>query len=233
MLLIDLDDFKQINDSFGHPVGDEVLQRFARFLLEHMRSEDMPARYGGEEFLLTMPQTGSEGAITVASRLLEAAREQKLHGTVDVRFSAGVATYPTNGHTASELIAAADRAMYEAKAGGKNAVCQARTDQRSHIRYSAEFDVLYSFDGTIMNTGVTRDVSRSGVRFDTDKRLEVGQPVTLIIRSSKHDTAYEVRSKIVWLNEIEEQNLYRFGAQYSQEVTDAAEALLSEVAAAP
>lgn len=233
ILLIDLDDFKATNDSLGHETGDQVLKSFGNFLLKQLRAEDIAVRYGGEEFLVAMPQTDADGAMVVAERLVEAIRRTKLHERVDVRFSAGLATYPNHGATAAEVISAADTAMYQAKVAGKGTVRAAHLDKRAHERYHAQFDVLYTFDGTVVNTGVTRDLSLSGVRFETDQRLEVGQPITLTIRSTKDGTTYRVRSHIVWLNEVEQDRIYRFGAKYFQPVTGSAEELLHEVGAKP
>jgi Tfp pilus assembly protein PilZ len=207
-----------------------VLQRFARFLLEQLRAEDVPARYGGEEFVVVMPQTGPEGALTVANRLIDAAARQKLHDLVRIRFSAGLATYPEHGLSVRQILGAADTAMYQAKISGKGTVRQAHADKRSHERYRAELDVLYSFDGTFVNTGVTRDLSLSGVRFETDKRLEVGQPITLTIRSTNDDATYRVRSHVVWLNEVQDKQVYRCGAKYAQPQNDVAESLVEQVA---
>ncbi|BAL93629.1 GGDEF domain-containing protein [Rubrivivax gelatinosus] len=122
--MIDLDRFKQVNDSRGHAVGDEVLRHFARVARQTVRAEDMLARWGGEEFLLLMPATTPEQALTVLARLRERLRAAPLAcagAGYTVTFSAGVA--PCGGAGEADLdaaIARADDAMYRAKREGRD-----------------------------------------------------------------------------------------------------------------
>lgn len=131
-LLLDLDDFKQVNDTHGHLQGDEVLRTVGRVLRRESRGIDEPARYGGEEFAVGLPETGPEGAAEVAGRVrarMEATDIPMVEGeagrTMRVTASVGVATLPDCAADARELVAAADEALYRAKAGGKNRVEQA------------------------------------------------------------------------------------------------------------
>jgi diguanylate cyclase (GGDEF)-like protein len=132
VILADLDDFKLVNDRFGHQAGDEVLRRFAAILRATVREIDVPTRYGGEEFAVLLPETGLGGAEQVARRLAAALGDVVLRGPdgeeVPVTASFGVSAYPEAG-SAEDLLAAADRALYEAKAGGKNQVARA-SDRR-------------------------------------------------------------------------------------------------------
>jgi diguanylate cyclase (GGDEF)-like protein len=125
LVLADLDDFKLVNDRFGHQAGDEVLRRFAAVMRECVRDVDLAARYGGEEFALLLPDTGLEGAGRLAERLAESFNglvlRDPVHGDLRVTASFGVAAYP-EATTSDELLAAADRALYAAKAAGKNRV---------------------------------------------------------------------------------------------------------------
>ena len=125
LVLIDLDDFKEVNDTHGHLQGDEVLRTVGRILLEESRAIDEPARYGGEEFVVALPETGREGALGLAERIrtrLEATAIAGADGSGAVRVttSVGVATLPDAANDTRELIAAADAALYEAKRSGKN-----------------------------------------------------------------------------------------------------------------
>jgi two-component system cell cycle response regulator len=128
VLMIDIDHFKQVNDRFGHVVGDEVLRSVAQILQREARSVDVVARYGGEEFVVVLPETGEEGAYAFAQRVCDRiGQEQLVHGPgfeqLRVTVSVGVATFPAPGvETTDGLIELADEAMYRAKAAGRNRV---------------------------------------------------------------------------------------------------------------
>jgi diguanylate cyclase (GGDEF)-like protein len=130
LAIFDLDHFKQLNDRFGHPVGDQVLRRFADVLRSGIRKHDTVGRYGGEEFALLMPQTGKDTALRVAERVRSAleTRGVNVEGRrVDVTVSGGIATYGLDGHDWDTLLSAADTALYEAKDGGRNRIATAST----------------------------------------------------------------------------------------------------------
>jgi diguanylate cyclase len=124
--LIDLDQFKRINDTYGHGAGDEVLRAVARVITNSIRSTDFAARYGGEEFGVIMPNTPLGGAASLANRVraaLEANVVEFDGRDIFVTMSVGVATFdPRSGVSIAELLAAADAALYEAKHAGRNAV---------------------------------------------------------------------------------------------------------------
>lgn len=115
--LIDVDDFKLVNDTYGHPVGDAVLQRLASLLVRELRTIDVAGRYGGEEFLVVLPETDAGGASIALERILEAVRGDR---QLSITVSAGISEFETNGRAASDLLDAADRALYQAKRSGKN-----------------------------------------------------------------------------------------------------------------
>ena len=120
----DLDNFKRINDRFGHDVGDLVLRAFADAIRANVRDVDLPARYGGEEFTVLLPATDAAGGAQLAERLRVAAEQLVVDsgsGPVVVRSSFGVSSFPTE-RSAAALMRAADRALYRAKAAGKNTV---------------------------------------------------------------------------------------------------------------
>jgi diguanylate cyclase (GGDEF)-like protein len=125
LIVADLDDFKQVNDRYGHQAGDDVLRAFADVLRETVRDIDLAARYGGEEFAVLLPQTDLAGAERVAERLRERMEMRLVEPSSDSPFSVtasfGVAAFPEAG-TPAALFAAADEALYRAKSAGKNCV---------------------------------------------------------------------------------------------------------------
>ena len=135
LVLADLDDFKQVNDRFGHQAGDDVLQTFAEILRSTVREIDLPARYGGEEFAVLLPQTDLEGGQRLAERLRRALVSRPMSagpgGLMAVSASFGVATFP-QASTPAALFAAADEALYRAKRRGKN--CVVCADARTTVR---------------------------------------------------------------------------------------------------
>jgi diguanylate cyclase (GGDEF)-like protein len=128
VILADLDDFKPINDRFGHHEGDRVLQAFSAVLLAHMRDVDVAGRLGGEEFAILLPETDLEGAAAGAERLRRALSGSRLVRSAEsgelVTASFGVAELAP-GQSGDELLRTADAALYRAKAQGKNRVCSA------------------------------------------------------------------------------------------------------------
>ena len=125
VLMIDLDGFKLVNDTFGHLFGDRVLAWLAEQLRTTLRASDIPARYGGDEFAIILPDTDRDDAWQAAQRILAALAEHGYQSPdrspVSVGCSIGVAAYPADGRTAQDLIARADAAMYRAKGSGGSA----------------------------------------------------------------------------------------------------------------
>jgi diguanylate cyclase (GGDEF)-like protein len=127
LVMLDIDDFKQVNDEYGHQQGDEVLAAVARVLRDLSRDIDEPARYGGEELAVVLPQTDAQGAALLAERMREAIEHLRIPrvgagGHLAVTASFGVASLPDSANDKRGLIAAADSALYRAKRLGKNRV---------------------------------------------------------------------------------------------------------------
>lgn len=122
-LLCDIDHFKTVNDTYGHPTGDVVLKEVSKILLQQARQTDHVARYGGEEFAIVLPETDSGAARAIAERIraaVEAARFQTDLGQLKITLSLGVATFPDVADGKQGLIDQADQALYVAKRGGRN-----------------------------------------------------------------------------------------------------------------
>ncbi len=126
LLMVDIDDFKKINDTYGHQVGDEVLKELASLLNSFIRKHDAVARYGGEEFAIILPQTAKKDGRLFGNRVVNGIASSKVKEiSKDNRLtiSAGLAGYPDDAHTQKDLIKKADDALYHAKRKGKNTLC--------------------------------------------------------------------------------------------------------------
>lgn len=118
LIIADIDDFKQINDRFGHIIGDQVIIRFSQALLEIARATDSVGRYGGEEFIIIMPDTDIQGATILSERILSGIRSLDFHQDISITLSGGVSQYA--GEASDEFIRKTDQRLYRAKAQGKN-----------------------------------------------------------------------------------------------------------------
>ena len=130
LIMLDIDDFKEVNDKYGHLQGDDVLRMVGRILDEESRGIDEPARYGGEEFAVALPETGLAGAAELGERIrarIESERVPGRNGAAALRVttSVGAASMPASAESVQGLVAASDAALYEAKRSGKNRVVAA------------------------------------------------------------------------------------------------------------
>ena len=134
LVIADIDNFKQINDTYGHQTGDAILAAFSRVLSETVREIDLPARYGGEEFAIVLPGTQLTGARLLSEKIRRAVADVSVDGPegerVGVTASFGAAAYPTHSSVAA-LVRAADEALYEAKQTGKNRVVTATARKKA------------------------------------------------------------------------------------------------------
>jgi diguanylate cyclase (GGDEF)-like protein len=126
--LVDVDAFKAFNDTFGHPKGDRALQSLATLMQSTARDSDLVARFGGEEFAILLPETGVLEAHAKLEALRARTEASELVDDVDrpMTFTAGIATFPTDGSSAAQLLAAADARLYAGKKGGRNRVVSSR-----------------------------------------------------------------------------------------------------------
>lgn len=125
LIMIDIDDFKKYNDAFGHQIGDQVIKELSRLIKEHSRKIDWVCRYGGEEFTIILPTTNKNEAFIIAERLRTRIENhpfthEELMPHKKITVSMGIATFPEDGLTNSELLSVADKFLYKAKYQGKN-----------------------------------------------------------------------------------------------------------------
>jgi diguanylate cyclase (GGDEF)-like protein/PAS domain S-box-containing protein len=126
IIMLDVDDFKRFNDTYGHAAGDAVLRELGNLLLEHIRGEDIACRYGGDEFIIVLPDASQEVTSERAERLSEHARHLNIQfegqNLEAIRLSLGVAVFPQNGSNGAAVLKAADDALYRAKREGRGRV---------------------------------------------------------------------------------------------------------------
>jgi diguanylate cyclase (GGDEF)-like protein len=126
IIMIDIDNFKQFNDTYGHSAGDAMLREFGQFLNESIRGEDIACRYGGEEFALILPDTSLEVVLKRTEQIRVGVKRLNVNymgqtiGTITI--SSGIAVFPDNGPTGDAIIRAADAGLYRAKAEGRDRI---------------------------------------------------------------------------------------------------------------
>ena len=136
LIMLDIDHFKQFNDTQGHAAGDSLLRELGHLLQSRTRQEDTACRYGGEEFLLILPETPLEVALRRAESLRNEARCLKVPPITDlegITLSLGIASYPRDGASAHDLLKCADRQLYRAKKSGRDRVASASNDHEEHV----------------------------------------------------------------------------------------------------
>ncbi|MGD2092764.1 MAG: GGDEF domain-containing protein [Candidatus Aminicenantes bacterium] len=139
LVIFDIDDFKRVNDTFGHPAGDAFLKKFALVINHSLREQDIPGRVGGEEFLIILPETAIEGAFHLANRIRERIQNTKLiydGNAIKTTISAGVSQYELDIDSQT-LFRLADHALYKAKQSGKNLVVKAVPSDPSELLASS------------------------------------------------------------------------------------------------
>jgi diguanylate cyclase (GGDEF)-like protein len=184
VMMLDLDHFKDVNDSYGHMLGDLVLERVGGIVRHAVRDADAACRFGGEELAVVLPETAREGGYAVAERIRRRV-EQSFSGRpidghdISMTVSVGLATFPDDGLHADELVARADEALYGAKHRGRNRVCVHYREKRAALRFPVKSGTVVSIAGRAP-TGVRAvNLSRTGMLLDAGPGLSVSDRVAL------------------------------------------------------
>lgn len=223
--VFDLDNFKSINDTYGHASGDRILRQTAQIISNSIRKTDLVTRWGGEEFVVLMPQTNLEGGREVAERIRRTLESEL--GAMGVTVSGGLASYPADGADEASLFAHADRALYRAKAEGKNRISAEPEERRRFPRLGRSFAVrLVPCDSRQPLDATTIDISRGGFSFTTDAPPAISSSATGTIDMDGHDVPFTGRAVYV---EETSPGTYEVGLQFVEipEATLAALSLLT------
>jgi len=188
LLMIDLDYFKSVNDIYGHPLGDRVLERAGHVVRQAVRESDVPCRCGGDEFAVILPETDRMGALAVGERIRERIRTWFAGTPIDQRLvamtvSGGISCSPEDGTSPDKLVDRADRALYQAKSRGRNTIVIHHAERRKEIRFPVKSSTRAELvGGSGEGLGMVRPVnlSRGGVLVEArTERLPSG-PVELM-----------------------------------------------------
>ena len=204
----DLDNFKSYNNRFGHDAGNKALQAVSKALQKAGRDQDVAVRYGGEEFVLIMPETSKEDAWRVADRVCRAVAELELSPSQSengVTMSLGIASYPADAVAPEALIRCADRAMYTAKAKGKNQAqlygANRRALRRVQVELKGEIRVLK--DESLPFSTV--DISERGLRFKAKGPLPLNSMVEFVLNLPDHSQGIKAYGRVVRVYEKEDE----------------------------
>lgn len=214
VVMVDIDHFKTVNDTHGHPAGDTVLIGVAQMLASTTRAEDVVARYGGEEFLLVLRQTGPEAANRCAQRCrraVEAGRFRVGGQELAVTISAGTASLGAQGaQTPQALVAEADRRLYEAKAGGRNAVVSSPTgdafreeeaprgaEQRAHARIETDLVGTLRVDRGASSARI-RDLSVAGALVMAPPGLAAAGAAVILELEGSGGSPLSLNARVIW-----------------------------------
>jgi diguanylate cyclase (GGDEF)-like protein len=209
--LIDIDNFKLINDNHGHQFGDEVLREIASLLKAAVREEDIVCRYGGEEFLLILPETEAAGAFILANRIRSELKGDPFFRDNRITFSAGTSTFPSAALDITALVQTADRALYQAKFSGKDRVSEAVPERRKFGRFPQCWAVdVYPESSREPVIGImTQNVSIGGIQFECPIRHAIDTPLRLVFTNIDPDIAdVEAEARITWVKKHNDTYLY-------------------------
>jgi two-component system cell cycle response regulator len=180
LMLLDLDDFKRVNDERGHVEGDRVLMKAAAIVRDSVREIDVAARYGGEEFAVLLPDTSRLGAFVVAERIRRRIEERFARSRVAVTVSGGVAVFPDDAGAPADLIVQADAGLYGAKAAGKNRILLPQGERRRFRRLPTPQRVTLATAAARTPASV-KNLSEGGLLVSLREAVSVGSAVSLTI----------------------------------------------------
>lgn len=188
VLFLDIDNFKSINDTHGHKVGDNVLKTIADIIIREKRDSDIAARYGGEEFVLLLTHSDNISSYIFAERLRQKIAEMEFSSTeknLRVTVSGGIASFPFNSLNPEDLVEMADSAMYLAKGAGKNRISHYKDEKRRYLRVKINEHIRskeLNFTNSPTFNGTSKDICVGGILFENDKPLPLDSLISVEIQ---------------------------------------------------
>jgi diguanylate cyclase (GGDEF)-like protein len=226
ILFFDLDDFKAINDAYGHQAGDAALTRAAQIILQETRSEDTAARYGGEELVIILPETDKMSALVLGERIRRRIETSHLkYGNTELAFtiSGGLASYPVNALEADDLVKCADHALYRAKGSGKNNIAFFSRDKRRYLRIDLNQKVRVrplGREDNLSQIAQGKNICMGGILFENEAVIPIGTKVQIDILTAE-DKQLLIIGTVVRV-EAYGSGLYDIGVQISFQELDKA-----------
>lgn len=218
VVILDLDDFKQVNEKFGSLVGDIILKETSMIVRNSIRDIDTIVRYGGEEFALILPETGRLRSYIVAERIRISAekhfKSRKVNGVaLNLTISGGISSFPEDGVTLDEIVGMAQQALYQAKAMGKNAINIYFKERRNFIRFDIDqeafrIEILKEEDKKLDQFGLpdsdqSQNISRNGILFRSNRIFMIGEPLEICFLEEDNEIL-KIRGKVVRIEEFDE-----------------------------
>jgi len=213
LVMLDIDDFKSVNDIHGHVVGDETLNLTSNVIRASVREIDVACRYGGEEFALILPETSRTGAFIVSERIRLDVKEMFSHELVttshiNVSISGGIAMYPTDSNSAEGLLRMADKALYRSKHHGKDQITLHADEKRRSPRLDARTLLVFrerDENGRQELRSETRNLSRNGALLESRIPFEIGTELEIDIHLPQQNSGLVLKGRVVRLEETSEE----------------------------
>lgn len=180
ILFLDIDNFKDINDTYGHAAGDEALRQLGEIINLQKRDSDVAARYGGEEFVLLLTHTDNVSGYIFAERLRQSIENLKFYHhdqCISLTISGGIASFPFNSQNPEQLLQMADSAVYLSKGAGKNRISHFKKEKRRYLRVKIHKPILakeLDFNDSLAFSGTSKDICVGGILFENDTPLPLG-----------------------------------------------------------
>jgi len=213
LVMLDVDNFKAVNDIHGHVAGDEALNLTSNVILASVREIDVACRYGGEEFALILPETSRTGAFIVSERIRLDVKQVFNHQLVatshiDLSLSGGIAIYPTDSDSAKGLLRMADKALYRSKHDGKDKITLHADEKRSSPRLDARTLLVFrelDENGRQELRSKTRNLSRNGALLESRIPFDIGTELEIDIHLPQDNSSLVLKGRVVRLEETSEE----------------------------
>ncbi len=219
ILFFDLDNFKKLNDVYGHLAGDVVLKKVAKIILDEKRTEDIAGRYGGEEMVLVLPATEKISALVLGERIRRKVSEERVpydKHVLEITLSGGLACCPVDSQDPMRLLEFSDKALYQAKAAGKNNIALYSQDKRRYLRInfgeSVKVEILGSQEVPEI-ISKSKNLSMAGILFENDYSLEIGCKVQLSVAIGEEQSPFLLIGTVVRVENVEN-GLYDIGIAF-------------------